>query len=161
MPPELVTISRESPGLRRRQVRATEPQTTAETESLWVEVTPLMFLTGTVEPSIRRLQELAALPQNWDSYGSPPPQRNTLEMAYRILKLTDVEGAPVPFISPTAGGGIQFSWERTGKTLEVSVRPDGTLEFLAEEERARPAEGVMPHSHVQEVRALINWFLST
>lgn len=160
MPPELVTISRESPGVRRRTVRAPEAQSTIETESLWVEVTPLVFVTGRLEPSIRRLQELAGLGQNWDSYGSPPLQRATLELAYRILRVTDVEGAPVPFISPTAEGGIQFTWERTGKALEISVTADGGIEFLAESEHARPAEGVLPYSRVQEVRTLINWFLS-
>jgi len=84
-----------------------------------------------------RLDELAALEENWDSYGSPPPSANLIghvlmivQRAERLLGYSHAEQRvmPTPSIVPLSGGGIQIEWQTPVQELE--------LEFF---EERRPA----------------------
>lgn len=83
-----------------------------------------------------RLDELAALEENWDSYGSPPPSADLIghvlmivQRAERLLGYSSQQSVmPTPSIVPLSGGGIQIEWQTQVKELE--------LEFSEEE---RPA----------------------
>lgn len=65
-----------------------------------------------------RIDSLAALEQNWNSYGAPPP---TLE-ALRVLRCLHV--------MPTNDGGVQIEWHCNGQDVEIEVGPNGLLDGM-------------------------------
>jgi hypothetical protein len=100
-------------------------------------------LTGTLafgEPiraEIKRLDELAQLGANWDSYGAHPISPDALAMAYLVLATTSAHlgyrvGSKVrpDVIVPVADGGVQLEWRGPGGLIEVSVGPDESLGYL-------------------------------
>ena len=73
-----------------------------------------------VNPDLeRKLQALATLLPNWDSYGGRPSSRLALDGARRFF-----DGAQVV---PMSDGGIQLEWHLPGFDLEIDVAPDGSL----------------------------------
>lgn len=67
----------------------------------------------------QRIQELAVLPVNWDSYGAHAPSIPALLAAEKVLhsKATVV---------PRSNGGVQIDWPCGS---EISFNPDGSQEF--------------------------------
>jgi hypothetical protein len=128
----------------------------ASVTSLAAQATPL---SDTFRFGAKRLAELAHLQQDWDSYGSPPLHPTAVAAASRVLAMAAMENTPLPFIGPVAGGGIQFEWNAGGRALEITLLPDGAVEYLAvdngHEREARV--DVEPDS---TVRALVRWFVS-
>ena len=73
-----------------------------------------------------RLAELAALQENWDSYGSPPPSPKLIgealaivQRAERLLGYSQASPMPTPSIVPLSGGGIQIEWQTPVQELEL------------------------------------------
>ncbi len=65
-----------------------------------------------------RLEHLATLPANWDSYGAVPITREALESARSWLKRL--------YVWPRSNGGLQLGWDEDGQ--DVQIAPDGTFE---------------------------------
>lgn len=161
-PPELVTsISAWSLQNRHRAARSRELQPAPEVNSLWIDVIPLGNVYPQLEASIRRIQELAALQRNWDSYGSARIQEGALSGALRVLKTLDFGELPAPSISAVPGGGLQFEWTSPkARSLELEFEPDGTVTYLVERGEEEALEGSLPGDRLDEVRALIRLFLN-
>ena len=72
---------------------------------------------------LRKLNEIAALPGNWDSYGAAPVDQRSLEHSLElILKIMeDNEMLPPPRVSATVRGGVGFEWRSEGKDLEIEL----------------------------------------
>lgn len=91
-----------------------------------------------------RLDELANLEHDWDSYGADPIHPRALARARRLVELiSPFLGAP--FISPLCDGGIDIEW--VSDSIEVSLEVTGTDEGViymvngvAELERLVPME---------------------
>lgn len=90
-----------------------------------------------VTDSLRRLEEVAAVPPNWDSYGSEPPTQTAVSVAKKLIHSVarlapeSAGAAAVPFsIAPLSGGGVQIEWRKGGSTIEVEVNADGRLGYL-------------------------------
>lgn len=66
------------------------------------------------------LDTIAALPQNWDSYGARPVDPRAIALA-RIMTIRPAS------IVPTSGGGIQLEWHEDGLHAEVVIHPDGSI----------------------------------
>jgi hypothetical protein len=77
-----------------------------------------------------KIEELAALKPNWDSYGAPAISERALDRAMDIL--WTIRRSPQPRIVPTAEGGVQLEWYTASEELEVEIRPDGNVEYLLE-----------------------------
>ena len=71
----------------------------------------------------RKLDELAALPPGWDSYGSAPITPLAIERARQMLEHLH--------ISPTSSGGLCLDM---GPDFDVYINPDGTIATIEEEE---------------------------
>jgi len=143
MPPELATdISWFGSSRRRRATRELQPS--PEVDSLWVGTTPMMSVSVQFLSCVRRIQELAQLPEGWNSYGSKRIQPAAVEGAVRVLRATDSERLPVPHLAPVADGGIQIEWTVGERSAEVEVRPTGTVEYLVDLGPDRTSEGVSP-----------------
>lgn len=85
--------------------------------------------------AFKRLDEIKALPENWDGYGSPAiPVDLISRMASLVKAIPDGDfprGVPSPVISP-ASDGIQIEWDGGHGGVEIILHPDGTGAFVAE-----------------------------
>jgi hypothetical protein len=90
-----------------------------------------------------RLNELAQLGHDWDSYGGLPPTEQAVATAGTLAAEVDdrFEAAAgmrtEPYnIAPLADGGIQVEWRGVRDALEAWVSPDGSLGYLLVEDYA-------------------------
>lgn len=88
-----------------------------------------------------RLDELARLPNDWDSYGGEPPTAIAISMAHDLLagvaERFGIADAPrlLPWaISPLSDGGVQVEWRTADVAIEVEINPAGEMGYLIERE---------------------------
>jgi hypothetical protein len=82
----------------------------------------------------RRLSELLALGDDWDSYGGKAPTATAVLLAGRLTRgVYDRYGAgygeaALPAsISPLAYGGVELEWEGAHSLVAVDIGPDGEM----------------------------------
>ena len=104
--------------------------------------------------SNQRLDELAALPDDWDSYGAPPlsaasitAARNLLLVLARQPDLAKVVDANPSHIAPLPSCGVQLEWTGPRSDIEVEIDAAGILAYLlidraGEQRTFTEAEGV-------------------
>ncbi len=100
----------------------------------WENVLPVFALNPPKIEALRSILSLGNLSENWDSYGSQPPNRNTIELACQLLIATAEENFIPPRVIPVSGGAIQLIWENKPNALEIIVTPDGFVEILSSKE---------------------------
>lgn len=74
---------------------------------------------------IDRLRSISELTDDWDGYGSPAPEPQTLIAALEVLRQFMPTSVATPAVAPTTAGGVQFEWHQGGWDIEVEVLPDG------------------------------------
>jgi hypothetical protein len=92
--------------------------------------------------SDRRLDELARLPENWDSYGGARPSTASIVAARSLLLALYARGG-VPFgrevnpshIAPLPVGGVQLEWTGPSMDIEVEAGPGGKFAYLLDDRR--------------------------
>lgn len=67
---------------------------------------------------------LAALPENWDSYGAHPVPKAALLKAQEWAARFESAGFPVPHVCPACDGTIYFHWFEDGFNIELTVNND-------------------------------------
>jgi len=72
----------------------------------------------------RRVNELAALPPDWDSYGGSALRIEQVQQMTDLLGELDGYIQSVPSISLTGEGGLTCSWRRAEFHLELTTAPD-------------------------------------
>ncbi len=149
-----ITVSGRFSNLRVAKEFTSEPETTVT--SLSAQAAPLSEM---LRFGAKRLSELAHLQRDWDSYGSPPIHPAALAAASRALAAAAVENSPLPFIGPVAGGGIQFEWNAGGRALEITLLPDGSIEYLAVDQ-GQEREAHVDRDQDSTVRGLVRWLVS-
>jgi hypothetical protein len=78
-----------------------------------------------------QLQAIAALPNDWDSYGAAAPDFNKLEAAWGLLFcLCANTDLPKPYVNPTRNGGVQFEWEAGERYFEIEVVAERAATYL-------------------------------
>lgn len=86
---------------------------------------------------VSRLNLIAMLPQDWNSYGAPRVNQRTLEHSLEVINKLMREMLPTPRVNATAAGGVEFSWCVGGKELEIEVgRPFRVHAYYYDEARA-------------------------
>lgn len=103
-----------------------EPVTNAQLSTIM----PLFWATPAFAESLRAISELAQLPENWDTYGSPRVQQPAVQRAVEVLAASQADYTHPPRIIPVAGGGLQIEWDMGPRELEIEVLPDGSIEVL-------------------------------
>jgi len=74
-----------------------------------------------------RLDELAALPVDWNSYGSDPPNAEALARARIALDvLRDLEMRPTSLVA-TADGGVAIGFRTATRYADVEFYNDGEI----------------------------------
>jgi hypothetical protein len=84
-----------------------------------------------------RLDEIAGLEHDWDSYGSEPPSAFAVLTARTLVRdvAARVPASPedhaIPFaILPLSGAGVQIEWRGASRAIEVDISRDGELSYL-------------------------------
>lgn len=101
------------------------------------------------------LFHIASLPENWDSYGSPPPLPQIVNYAERLLRSIRDEDLPVPHIIPVSGGGIQIEWSNPPRELELEILPDGSIQYLEIGDEEPFHEGEL--TDTSQIHSLLSW----
>lgn len=74
--------------------------------------------------ALARLDEIAKLEPNWDSYGADTPWPEAIRAARELVRLF----AHPPNVVPRSGGGVQLEWHREGWEIELAIENVGTLD---------------------------------
>jgi hypothetical protein len=85
----------------------------------------------------KRMDEIASLAHDWDSYGSEPPSpaavRTARTLVREVLNKVPVsaQGSAAPgCILPLSGAGVQIEWYGAGATIEVDISRLGEFSYL-------------------------------
>lgn len=103
------------------------------------------------------LFHIALLPEDWDSYGSPPPSQQVIKNTERLLRMIKFEDLPVPHITPVSGGRIQIEWSILSRALELEVLPDGSVEYLEIDNEKPLQEGELNPADISQLQSLLLW----
>lgn len=87
-------------------------------------------IAGEKQCLVDRIDSLATLPPDWDTYGSPPIQPTAVVAVRYLLEESQVLGLPLPQVVPVPGGGLQLEWNLEGRALEMEVGARGELAYL-------------------------------
>lgn len=74
-----------------------------------------------IKKTVGKLQELAQLPDNWDSYGGLSPTKDALMGAIQLSMDLFDERTPIPDVFPVPNGNIQFEWSCLGLDIEIEI----------------------------------------
>jgi len=86
----------------------------------------------------RKLQAIANLESNWDSYGSERPDSVSLHYAYAFLHwLRDKVNVAEPAITANPNGNICFEWDNTTFSLFVEIDAAGRCHYYYEKVASR------------------------
>ena len=103
------------------------------------------------------LRQLANLPEDWDSYGSPPLTYLLLNSAQDFLDSLKFENVPSPFVAPVSGGGIQFEWRNEDRDLEVDFVEPLRVGYLKLIKNEPIEEGDFSSQDYDSALKLIRW----
>ena len=76
-----------------------------------------------IYPIFEDLCNLLSLPPNWDSYGAPQIERQTIITALETLKF--FPNTHRPWVVPTVHGGVRLEWHIGGFDLVIKFEPHG------------------------------------
>ena len=111
-----------------------------------------------------QLESIAALPEDWDSYGAA--QISTVAVRTARELLNDLAARPraaklLPFhVAPISTGGVQLEWKRPdGSGLEVWISGEGEIDAVLDRPTQEPriVEKHLPSlaAAIQEIEAFV------
>jgi len=109
--------------------------------------------------AMRRLGEIANLPQDWDSYGSRPPTSAAVEIVMDLLSKIDNFNLPSTRVVPVSGGGVQLEWNVAERGLRLEISGEGSAEYLQMEAGQPVKEGEITDSSGDAIRTLLLWLV--
>lgn len=74
-----------------------------------------------VIPTVRALNRILRLGDNWDSYGARRVRFDSVKGALELLVSVMRDETPAPTVVPTNQGHVQLEWHRRGVDLEIEV----------------------------------------
>jgi len=114
------------------------------------------------ENTLSNLDTIKQLPDNWDSYGSPPLDAKLYNNAKFFLQWIFSQFIiPEPFVVPVAGGGVQFEWQSRGRELEIEFSEPDSIEYLLVFEDNEMVEGSIKNIiDTRAINDLIEWMIT-
>ena len=92
---------------------------------------------GWMQRASDRLDDIAKLGPDWDSYGADPPSPLAIAIASELLLIVDknfgrlaYEQSQPQVVAPRADGGIQIEWGTRPVEIAVHADPSGVLVYL-------------------------------
>lgn len=89
----------------------------------------------------RKLENIAKLKRNWDSYDGLPLSPVARQTTYDALDWLKHRDLPVPAVVLGSAGTVHLEWYFQGKELEIGFENDGTVEYCKIENDGRADEG--------------------
>jgi hypothetical protein len=81
----------------------------------------------------RKLQTIARLDANWDSYGAVQPNHGSLHYAHAFLDFChETSNVSEPAIVPNPSGTICFEWDNKSSFLFAEIDADGQIHYCRE-----------------------------
>jgi esterase/lipase superfamily enzyme len=74
-----------------------------------------------LEKALEKIAEIRQLPQDWDSYGSLPPNPLLCDLAVRLLFDIRELDVPEPFVAPSSGGLIYIKMKFRHRELVIKL----------------------------------------
>ncbi len=106
------------------------------------------------DDALSKMAELAALPENWDGYGSRRIQSAAQRRTEALIDRLSQTAVTAPQIFPVSGGGIQLEWQTAQGAAELEILPDGSMHYLIEDAARKMCEGAVSDL---EIARLIRW----
>lgn len=75
---------------------------------------------------LNKLQSIATLGPNWDSYGGAPLSFDAALASLRFMAEYFSDSAVAPSVVPSSSGGVQLEWHRHAGDLEITFSPTGS-----------------------------------
>jgi hypothetical protein len=111
-----------------------------------------------VVPVLRSLVERWGVKSGWDSYDAKPTDtRHAARLLWYLFSLMDDNSAP-PIMTPLSDGGVQATWHRNDKDLEVVVSADEKPTFYFHNGVTNNQEEEELEPNLAHVRVLIQEF---
>lgn len=106
-----------------------------------------------------RLDQLAALPPDWDGHAAPAVDPDTLAAVRAwAVGMPGWALAPAPAAVPLSSGAVQLEWHAGGRVLELEWEPPDMIHFLRWDPAAGVEdEGVFPAADRRRAEELIGW----
>lgn len=120
---------------------------------------PVDILTPKQAEAMRRLGEIAKLPQNWDSYGSPPPTPTAVQTVMDLLLKIGDRNLPFVRVVPVSGGGVQLEWRVSYRELQLEISGNGTAQYL-QIENGRPTKEEEVTPTAEQIGSLLMWLVA-
>jgi hypothetical protein len=91
---------------------------------------------------LHNLERIAALPEDWDTFGSGRTAAIAADTARDLIwkavvnlaTYNGAEGTPND-VAPLSGGGVQLEWRGSAGNIEVEVSPEGRFGYLLNREQ--------------------------
>jgi hypothetical protein len=92
-----------------------------------------------------RISEIAALVDNWDSYGAVPTNPLALRRAQLVAERMLTLPLPAPRLFPVPDGGVQLEWSAGPVELELEIQPGGHVVFVCDDTQSNQRiDGELP-----------------
>lgn len=79
----------------------------------------------------KRLDQIALLPDNWDSYGAAPVNGSSIRCAKRLLgELARAGNVPIPTVTAAPSGNVAFAWDGGNWSLDLTIDDTGLIEYV-------------------------------
>lgn len=82
--------------------------------------------------AMSRIDHLARLPVDWDSYGAPRIHPAAIHKAVALVELVAESDFEMPHIVPTSTGGVQLEWHWTYADLEIELTAGSAIDAFIE-----------------------------
>lgn len=133
-PPQAVRLHESLSG--RRIAIASEPGVYVQVEYRGQGPVPAWL-----EPTLRRVERLAALPSAWDSYSARAIPAKAVVQSISVLGLVMDFDTRAPEAIPSKHGGIRFEWHDGERDLEITVTSEAAEVFFADDQSGANWEG--------------------
>lgn len=87
-------------------------------------------LTATKAKITSKLDEIAGLERNWDSYDAPSIASDVIDEARSILMAVVGMGLPEPWVEPGADGGIGIQWNSDDAECYIDIEPGQQTTYI-------------------------------
>lgn len=105
---------------------------------LWTNTVSLANASGWLVGSLHRLHDLAALPDNWNSYGAIAPNPKALAQAQNVLQqLSDLDFEPSR-IDPSAENGVCLSFRAGNRYADIECFNSGDVLAVTSDGSGQP-----------------------
>jgi hypothetical protein len=110
---------------------------------------------------LKTLQQIQALPPNWNGYNASPICHQTIEAARDFILNLPSDIATAPKVVPMTKGRLQFEWHRGNRSLELEFESAHKLHYLKwDSDAGIEDEGVISVHDTDKIHTLLRWFSS-